>query len=64
MTDENVSCAGIQANIDNNRRQIRALESRKARTRNVSQVALIQQQIDQLEQEIAILEQQKQDLGC
>ncbi len=64
MADENISCADIQANIDDDLLRIQTLKSQKARTRNSAQVALIQQEIEQLVQEIATLEQQKQDLGC
>ena len=64
MAGEDRSCAEIQANIDNDLFQLRTLQVQKARTKNDARIAQIQQQIEQLVQEIAALEQEKQGLGC
>lgn len=64
MAGADRSCADIQANIDNDLLQVQALERQKARTRDGARVAQIQQQIEQLRQEIAALEQEAQDLNC
>ena len=64
MAGEERSCAEIQANINNDHFQLRTLQIQKARTKNGARIAQIQQQIEQLVQEIAALEQEKQDLGC
>ena len=64
MAGEERGCAEIQANIDNDLFQIGTLQVQKARTKDDARVAQIQQQIEQLVQEIAALEQEKQDLGC
>ncbi len=64
MAGEERSCAEIQVNIDNDLFQIGTLQVQKARTKDDARVAQIQQQIEQLVQEIAVLEQEKQDLGC
>lgn len=64
MAGEERSCAEIQANIDGDLYELRTLQVQKGRTRNSAKTAQIQQQIEQLVQEIAALEQEKQDLGC
>jgi TolA-binding protein len=64
MAGEESSCAEIQANIDDDLYQLRALRIQKSRTKNAARAAQIQQQIEQLQQEIAVLVQKKQGLGC
>ena len=64
MAGEESSCAEIQANIDDDLYQLRTLRIQKSRTKNGARAAQIQQQIEQLQQEIAVLVQKKQGLGC
>jgi len=64
MAGEESSCAEIQANIDEDLYQLRTLQIQKSRTKNSARAAQIQQQIEQLVQEIAVLMQKKQGLGC
>ena len=64
MAGEDSSCAEIQANIVDELYQLRTLQIQKSRTKNGARAAQIQQQIEQLVQEIAVLVQKKQGLGC
>jgi TolA-binding protein len=64
MAGEESSCAEIQANIDDDLFQLRTLRIQKSRTKNAARAAQIQQQIEQLQQEIDVLVQKKQGLGC
>ena|GEM_PF-2042705 len=64
MAGEERSCAEIQANIDDDLYELRTLRIQKSRTKNAARAAQIQQQIEQLQQEIDVLVQKKQGLGC